>query len=201
MADASGTIDFWFDASCPFTWRTAQWARAAADERGVAIRWHLMSLYKLNEGKEIPEEYRSRIEQTREPMRVLAAAQAEGGAEVVEPLYFAIGRLRHDQSRDMDRSAFEEALAEAGLPAALADAAGDSQWDEAVHRSHAEGQDAVGEDAGSPVLSFDGEQAFFGPVLSSVPTATHGLRLLDALMAAAAVPEFAEIKRSRNGRR
>ena len=200
MTGASGTIDFWFDASCPFTWRTAQWAVAAAKERDVTIRWHLMSLYKLNEGKEIPPEYRSRIDQTREPMRVLAAAQAEGGSEVVEPLYLAIGRRRHDQDREMDRSAFEEALAEAGLPAALADAAGDSQWDEVVYRSHVEGQAAVGEESGSPVLSFDGEQAFFGPVLTAVPTEAHGVKLLDALMAAAAVPELAEIKRARTGR-
>ena len=200
MTEASGTIDFWFDASCPFTWRTAQWAVAAAKARDVGIRWHLMSLYRLNEGKEIPEDLRARVERTREPMRVLAAAQSEGGAEVVEPLYLAIGRRLHDQGRDMDRAALEEALGDAGLPAALADAAGDSQWDEVVFKSHAEGQAAVGEESGSPVLSFDGEQAFFGPVLTSVPTEAHGVKLLDALMAAAAVPELAEIKRARTGR-
>lgn len=197
MHEAAGTIDFWFDASCPFTWRTAQWAVAAARSRDVEIRWHLMSLYKLNAGKEVTAKYRDLIDRTREPMRVLAAAQAEGGPEVVQPLYLAIGRRRHDQGRDMDRAAFEEALAEAGLPAALADAAGDSQWDEVVYKSHAEGQAAVGEESGSPVLSFDGEQAFFGPVLTSVPTEAHGVKLLDALMAAAAVPELAEIKRAR----
>ena len=200
MTGASGTIDFWFDASCPFTWRTAQWAVRAAGDRGVKLRWHLMSLYKLNEGKDADDGHRARIERSREAMRVLAAAQAEGGPEVVEPLYLAIGRRLHDQGREMDRMALEEALAEAGLPAALADAAGDSQWDEVVFRSHAEGQAAVGEESGSPVLSFDGEQAFFGPVLSSVPTEAHGVKLLDALMAAAAVPELAEIKRARSGR-
>lgn len=201
MAEASGTIDFWFDAGCPFTWRTARWVVAAAGQRDVTLRWHLMSLYKLNEGKEIPEQYRARMEQGRETMRVLAAAAADGGPEVVQPLYFAVGRRRHDEGRDLDRSAYEEALAEVGLPAAMADAAGDSQWDEVVYKSHAEGQAAVGEDSGSPVLSFDGAQAFFGPVLSAVPSEAHGVKLLDALMAAAHVPEFAELKRSRSGRK
>jgi hypothetical protein len=41
-------IEFWFDAVCPWTWRTANWLRAAAAARDVEVRWRPMSLYKLN---------------------------------------------------------------------------------------------------------------------------------------------------------
>ena len=191
------TIDFWFDANCPYTWRTANWVRAAAQTRSVTVRWHLMSLYRLD----------SRNEATLPAMRVLAAAEAgaEGDAAgkdavnaVIERLYFAMGRRLHDEGRPAGDAVFREALAEVGLPADLAGAGGRTTYDEGLFRSHDAGQAAVGEEAGSPVLSVNGTQAFFGPVLTSVPAGDEGLRLLDAFMAAATVHGFTELKRSRS---
>ena len=51
----SATVDFWFDASCPWTWITSRWAVEVAEARGFAVTWHPFSLAVLNEGKDIPE--------------------------------------------------------------------------------------------------------------------------------------------------
>ncbi|CAL9280019.1 DsbA family protein [Streptomyces sp. SudanB182_2057] len=51
------TVDVWFDPACPYTWLTARWLREAAQVRPLALRWHLMSLALLNEGRDDdPEE-------------------------------------------------------------------------------------------------------------------------------------------------
>lgn len=197
MSDG-GTIDVWFDANCPFTWRTAKWLRDSAGRRGVRLRWHLMSLYKLNEGEDLEPERREKVDRTRLAMRVLAAVE-DKDADQVEPVYFAIGRHLHDADEEVGRPVLEASLIESGLPADLAAAADDESWDSAVFASHAEGQAAVGEDSGSPVLSVNGAQAFFGPVLTSVPGGADALRLLDGFMGMASVAEFTELKRSRDG--
>lgn len=199
--DAVGpTAEYWFDPSCPFTWRTAQWLAASAPARQMAVRWHLMSLALLGDGEDPDPDRRRALAATRAPLRVLAAAEAAHGSASRPALYFALARRRHDQGRDWDRAVLAESLAEAGLPESLADAADDADWDRAVAASHAAGQAAVGETSGSPVLSVDGTRAFFGPVLGAAVSPDEALVLLDGLRAMASVPAFAELKRSRRPR-
>lgn len=195
--DPPATVDLWFDPSCPFTWRTARWLAGAAATRSVPVRWRLMSLAVLHEGDDTDDRGRARVERTRGPLRVLAAAQAEAGPSRRRPLYFALGRRLHDEGRAPDRAVLVEALAEVGLPTGLADAADDPAWDEAVAAEHAQGQAAVGEPSGSPVLAVAGTQGFFGPVLSGVPGDDEGAALLDALVALARTGEFTELRRAR----
>ena len=51
----SDDATFWFDAMCPFTWRTSRWLTGVTGTRNLTVDWRLMSLAVLNEGKEIPE--------------------------------------------------------------------------------------------------------------------------------------------------
>jgi hypothetical protein len=52
-------------------------------------------------------------------VRLLAAAEAEGGSHAVGRLYDAVGTTVHDQGRELDDTNVAEALAEAGLPRQL----------------------------------------------------------------------------------
>lgn len=189
-------IDFWFDAVCPWTWRTANWLRTAAAARDVEVRWRPMSLYKLNQGS-LPQEHREGLERSRSLMRVLAAVEAAGGGRALESGYFAAGRRIHDEGRDVSAPLLAEVVEEAGVTPDTAAAGDDPSWDETVYRSHAEGQAAMGEDSGSPILRPEGCRAVFGPVLNSSPDAEDGLRLFDGILATAATAEFAEMKRPR----
>lgn len=51
-----GSVEFWFDPACPFTWRTSRWLAGVAARRGFDVQWRLMSLSILNEGREVPEQ-------------------------------------------------------------------------------------------------------------------------------------------------
>jgi 2-hydroxychromene-2-carboxylate isomerase len=202
MSTATPTqVEFWFDPSCPFTWATSRWAREVADGGAAQVHWKVMSLGILNEGAEIPEQYREAMNQAARMLRVLAAVHGQegpdGGSAAVGRLYQALGRRLHDEGRSGDPDVVTEALEEAGLPATLAAAADDEAFDAEVRRSHEESQARVGDDAGSPVTAYDGGPAYFGPVVAPAPTGEQARTLLTAMTALSAVPAFAEIKRSR----
>ena len=190
-------VDFWFDPLCPWAWITSRWMLEVQQVRPVQVRWHVMSLAVLNEGKtDMPERYVELMKQAWGPVRVAIAAEQRFGPEVLGPLYTALGTRFHQEKLDRDRATVEAALAEAGLPTDLADAMDSTQYDEALRASHRDGLDRVGYEVGTPVISVDGA-SFFGPVVSPIPRGEAAARLWDGVLLVAGTDGFFELKRSR----
>jgi len=191
------TMEFFFDPLCPWAWITSRWMLEVEQVRPVAPRWHVMSLAVLNEKKEdLPENYQEMMARAWGPVRVCIAAEQKYGAEVLGPLYTAIGTRFHDEKADRNRATIEAALADAGLPADLADAMDSTDYDAAVRASHKDGIDRVGYDVGTPVIAV-GDLAIFGPVVSPIPRGEAAARLWDGVMLIAGTDGFFELKRSR----
>lgn len=193
----STTIEFWFDPTCPYTWLTSRWARELEQAGAVAVTWKVMSLGILNAGQEIPPEYEEGMRQGARLLRALVAAGEQGGSDAVGRLYDALGVRLFELDRAPGDDVLVEAVADAGLPAAVAKAADDAARDDAVRASHEEGQQRVGDDAGSPVTAYDGGRAFFGPVVVPAPKGDEAVTLLGAMTALSRVPAFSELKRAR----
>ncbi len=189
--------DFYFDPMCPFAWVTSRWAIEVEQVRDVVFRWRVMSLAVLNAGKELPEQYQEFMKVAWGPVRVVIAAQARYGDEVVLPLYTELGNRIHVEGNTVpDASLVADAIAAAGLDADLIDAMDDESLDEEVRRSHHEGMDPVGEDVGTPTIHVAGV-AFFGPVITRKPVGEAAGRLWDGVLLCAETPAFFELKRSR----
>ncbi|WP_091105280.1 disulfide bond formation protein DsbA [Nonomuraea pusilla] len=193
-------VDLWFDPFCPFAWATSRWLLEVEKVRPIEPRWHVMSLNVLNEGKDVPERYREQIEKAIGPVRVVAAARAEHGDGVVGPLYTELGTRLHNQGaiKELDRlrETVEDALEAAGLDRSLADVMDSEKFDGDVRASHRAGIDLVGEDVGTPVIRV-GTNAFFGPVVTSVPKEEDAGRLWDGVLLVTEFDDFFELKRTR----
>lgn len=188
--------DFWFDPICPWAWIASRWMLEVEQVRDVRVQWHVMSLSYLNAGRDLPEKYQKRMAEAWGPVRVVVAAAAAHGDDVVLPLYTALGNRFHLQQRPKDRATVAEALAEVGLAESLADEMTSHQWDEALKKSHHTGMDQVGFEVGTPVISVGGV-AFFGPVVSPVPRREAAGALWDGVRLVAGTDGFFELKRSR----
>jgi len=194
--NASVVADFWFDPICPWAWIASRWMLEVEQVRGVGVRWHVMSLAYLNEGRDLPADYREAMDKAWGPVRVVIAAVAAHGDKVALPLYTALGTRFHHDDRPKDRATIEDALAEVGLPLDLADAMDSDAYDDALRKSHHAGMDQVGFEVGTPVISVEGV-AFFGPVVSPVPRGEAAGRLWDGVRLVAGTDGFFELKRSR----
>lgn len=189
-------VDFWFDPACPWAWMTSRWITEVAARRDVDLRWHVMSLSVLNEGRELSEDYRRLMDASWAPVRVAVAAARDHGDEVLAPLYTALGTRRHPQGRTDTEAIIAESLAEVGLPAELAAVGETDEVDDLLRASHARAIDLVGDDVGTPVVAIDGV-GYFGPVVTPAPTGQAALDLFDGLVLMTRVPGFYELKRSR----
>jgi protein-disulfide isomerase-like protein with CxxC motif len=189
-------IDLWVDPACPWAWITSRWLLEAKQVRDADVRFHVMSLAVLNEKNEVPEHYKELMAQAWKPVRLLIAAEQAHGNEAVEPLYSAIGRRYHVEGIKDLSVILPEALAEAGLPAALINATTDESLDTALRASHHQGMDPVGMDVGTPVIHVNGE-AIFGPVITPAPRGEAAGTLLDGVIAVMSIPGFYELKRTR----
>lgn len=191
------TADFWFDPICPWAWMTSRWMTEVQRVRDVDVQWHVMSLAVLNDGRELPEDYRTLMDAAWGPVRVLTAARLAHGDQVLKPLYDAIGTRLHPGGRqDEQMAVVAEALAEVGLPAELIEAAESDAYDDELRASHQEAIDLVGDEVGTPVVAVNGT-AFFGPVMTPAPKGEDAGRLWDGFVLVTSVPGFYELKRTR----
>ena len=188
------TADCWFDPSCPYTWVTACWLREVERVRPVRVRWHVMSLAVLNEGRDDdpegdPEGW------LWQPVRLFAVVDDRYGQESLAALYAAYGEAVHTRGEWPDVGDLLRGL---GLPADLCDVMGSTGHDHLVRASHAAGVGLVGEHVGTPIVAVPGpgggRSAWFGPVVSRVPRGEAAGRLWDGVTLVAATDGFHELK-------
>ncbi|WP_435872976.1 mycothiol-dependent nitroreductase Rv2466c family protein [Micromonospora haikouensis] len=191
----------WFDPICPWAWVTSRWLLEVEQVRDVDVRFHVMSLSVLNEGRDVPEQYQQLMQAGWGPVRVCVAVQRQHGPDAVRALYTALGTRIHLGKEELGRDLYVAALADAGLGPELADAAGSTDHDEALRASHEAGMRPVGQDVGTPVIHAPGPDgspvAFFGPVVTPRPKGEAAGRLWDGVLLVAGTPGFYELKRSR----
>lgn len=194
-------VDFFFDPVCPWAWIASRWLLEVQRQRPVQVTWNVMSLAVLNEGREVPEQYRETLAKAWGPVRVLTAARLAAGRDVLLPLYSQIGARIHLAGRTDYREVLVESLAAVGLDPGLAAAGETSDLDDELRAEHHRGMDPVGMDVGTPVIHVQlpevGTVAFFGPVVTPAPKGEAAVRLWDGVLAVAATPGFFELKRSR----
>jgi hypothetical protein len=175
---------------------SSRWMSEVEEIRDVTVTWSVMSLSVLNEGRDLPADYRELMDRGWAPVRVVVAAREAYGDKVVKPLYDALGeRIHHRGEKDLD-AVIAGALEEVGLPAELADAASSDDLDDVLRASHQRAIDLVGDQVGTPVIAVEGT-AFFGPVVSPAPKGEAAGRLWDGCVLVAGTEGFFELKRSR----
>lgn len=191
--------DFWFDPQCPWAWMTSRWIEEVEKVRDITVRWHVMSLAVLNEGRELDPDYRASMDKAWGPVRIIIAAQELHGDEYVKNLYDAIGTRFHPQGRrktESQQDIVAEALEEVGLPQELLKYYDSDEFDTQLRASHQKGISLVGEDVGTPIVAFD-EVAFFGPVVTPASKGEEAGKLWDGCILVAKTPGFYELKRTR----
>jgi hypothetical protein len=218
-ADGYGThmpradLHFYLDPVCPFAWMTSKWVRIVQSQRDYAVEWRTISLRMLNAHLDydahFPPEYEAGHMAGLRLLRVVHAARAQQGPEVVGRLYEALGG-RIFETRPLDEQVvggvdvrgtpefLAPVLDEVGLPAGLVRRLDDEGFDEGIRRETDEALELTGKDVGTPIIHFrppDGV-AFFGPVISRLPDEENAVRLWDHVVGLAAFPGFAELKRS-----
>jgi len=205
-------IHFFFDPVCPFCWMTSKWLRTVAAQRDLIVDWRFISLRLLNAhvdyDAQFPPEYEAGHTAGLRLLRVAARARAEHGPEAVGRLYAATGEAIFERAPVPDtaddhghrgtREFVTPILGSAGLPVGLADALDDSGWDATI-RAETDGALALtGKDVGTPIIHFEPPEgvAFFGPVISRLPSEEQAGELWDHVVGLARFPGFAELKRS-----
>ena len=198
----------WFDPVCPFAWMTSKWVRQVAAQREYEVEWRFISLRIVNADvdydAQFPPDYEAGHTAGLRLLRVAARVRDMRGPEAVGRLYEALGRYIFEVDEQPGRAErgtrefLEPILAEIGLPSDLAEALDDEGADEVIRAETAEALELTGKDVGTPILQFQppGGTAFFGPVISRLPSDEDAVALWDHVIGLATFPGFAELKRS-----
>ena len=206
---STADLHFYFDPVCPFAWMTSKWVRMVAAQREYSVDWRFISLRILNANVDyathFPEHYEDEHTAGLRLLRVCARARRGHGRRWSASLYEALGARLFDTPRDGlsasdlgTRQLLEPLLRDAGLPVDLADALDDTALDDEIRAETEKALTLTGRDVGTPILHFQppGGTAFFGPVISRLPSPDDAGRLWDHVIGLAGFGGFAEIKRS-----
>ncbi|MBW0105023.1 DsbA family protein [Pseudonocardia sp. KRD291] len=210
MTDAD--LRFYFDPVCPFAWMTSKWVRMVAEQRDYSVEWRFISLRLLNShidyAAHFPPEYEAGHTAGLRLLRMCAATREAHGPEAVDGLYAALGAAVFDREPVPDEAGFHARRGTAefvapvldglGLPGGLADALDDTSRDAVVQAETDEALALTGKDVGTPILHFEPPEgvAFFGPVISRLPSEQDAVPLWDHVVGLARFGGFAELKRS-----
>jgi len=205
-------INFYFDPVCPFAWMTSKWVRRVQAQRSYSVEWRFISLRQLNAhvdyDAQFPPEYEAGHTAGLRLLRVAARVRSEHGQAAVASFYEACGArvfdsdpadaVLDDQGQRGTVGFAVPVLAAAGLPDELASALEDDSWDAEIQASTDEALALTGKDVGTPIIHFEPPDgvAFFGPVISRLPSDADAVELWDHVVGLARFPGFAEIKRS-----
>lgn len=207
MADAD--VLFWFDPVCPFAWMTSKWVRMVREQRDYAVEWRFISLRLVNKDVDydahFPPEYEAGHTAGLRLLRVAAAARAGHGPDAVDRLYRAYGGYVFESGPwgegtmpTATPDTVAPLLTAAGLPTELTTALDDRTWDQQIQAETDEALGLTGKDVGTPILQFEPPDgvAFFGPVISRLPSPDQAVELWDHVIGLARFGGFAELKRS-----
>lgn len=202
-------LDFYFDPVCPFAWMTSKWVRMVARQRDYDVDWRFISLRMINAhidyDAHFPPGYEEGHSAGLKMLRVAAKLRAEQGREAVGPLYLAIGhRLFDIPPEEMSPHPqgspqfLAPILEELGLSDDLLEALEDNGFDAEIRAETDGALSLTGKDVGTPILHFRPPEgtAFFGPVISRLPSPEQAAELWDHVLGLASFPGFAELKRS-----
>jgi 2-hydroxychromene-2-carboxylate isomerase len=199
-------LHFYFDPVCPFAWMTSKWVRMVAAQRNYTVDWRFIALRIVNENvdyeAQFPPEYLELHTAGLRMLRVAARVRAEHGRPAVGAYYAALGTAIWDSDRRWanpgDPELVGQVLGQAGLPVELGGALDDDSYDDVLRQETGEALALTGKDVGTPILHFQPPQgaAFFGPVISRLPTESQALELWEHVIGLARFPGFAEMKRS-----
>lgn len=205
----SSELDFYFDPVCPFAWMTSKWVRLVAEDRRMRVGWRFISLRLLNADKDYATHFPAGYEEGHTTglrlLRVAAAVRDSHGGDAVGLYYRACGEAIFEgepgaqAGAQRDLQAFARALLEGiGVDPRCAAAVDDPAGDPVIQAETDRALELAGRDVGTPILHFsppDGA-AFFGPVISRLPSAEDAGRLWDHVVGLAGFAGFAELKRS-----
>jgi len=199
--DKQDTVEFYWDAVCPWCWITSRWMEDVAQQKSIQVNWKFFSLKKINEGRDLPERFRISHTIGLRALRVAAAVRQDYGNDGVRKLYTAMGARRHHDQEDIgDVKALSAILQACGFPTTLAAAADEEKWDKVIDADMEQAKAKAGTDVGVPLIVLDDGEGpgFFGPVFSPAPTGKAAVTMWDAMVAAGRTPGFFEFKRSRH---
>ncbi|MFT3888285.1 MAG: disulfide bond formation protein DsbA [Arachnia sp.] len=189
-------VDFWFDATCPWAWMTSRWMLEVEKVRDVKTVFHVMSLAVLNDGRDLPEDYKAHMQEAWLPARASLLVEQRHGSDTLRAFYTELGTRFHLQREPKTPDVVRAALAAVGADEEIADLAQTDSFDDDLRRSHHEGMDPVGDEVGTPVLRING-MSLFGPVISPAPKGEEAGDLFDGVAKVTAYPGFFELKRTR----
>lgn len=189
-------VTFYFDPTCPWAWMSSRWLGEVEPHRDLDVTWTVMSLHYLNESRDIPDEYRTMLDERQDLSGAVVAARLRDGQDVVKPLYDAIGTRVHPGGRRDYEQVIAESFEETGVAPVSIEEIRAAHVQDALRGGTAAVIDKVGDDVGTPTIDIAGT-AFFGPVVTPAPKGQAALDLWDGCLLVSGTPGFFEIKRSR----